>query len=191
MSTDDGTDYGALFAERDKSLSPDDRAREEARRAVDAAVLRMARAVGAEVRERPIWPGSASTIHDIEPAAGIWFVVLLRDTARRKIHGYIRQARQDGLTWQEVGQALRLGPEAEKRGVSVAEAAFESAAGAGHARPFDTLSFGWTCPACQKTVTDYGPYNGHPDDCESGHAEGCQRFAAAVAAYEAQWADEG
>ena len=40
---------------------------------------------------------------------------------------YIRYARQDGQTWQEIGAILELGPETGESGV--AEAAFEFAAG--------------------------------------------------------------
>lgn len=189
MSTTDDSS-NTPFGARPESRGQDEWARDEARQAVDAAVLRIARAADAEIREHPAWPGSVLTIHDTDPAAGIWFAVILQGYARQKIHSYIRQARQNGLGWAQVGQALRLAPAADERGASLAEAAFEYATDAEHARPFDTLSFGWTCPACGGFVTDYGPAGGHPDDCEQGHAEHCQRQAAAIAAYEAQWADE-
>ncbi len=94
------------------------------------------------------------------------------------------------MAWRQIGEALRLGPVAEERGVSLAEAAFDYAAGAEHARPFETLSFAWTCPACRGFVLDRGPFGDHPVDGEPGHAEGCERLAAAVAAYEAEWAGE-
>ncbi len=191
MSTDDPADYGALFAAHEKSLSPDERARDESRRAVDAAILRMARASGAPVRERPIRPGYTLTTDDTEPVTGIGFALMLQDAARRKIHDYIKRARQDGVAWQQIGEALRLERVAEERGVSLAEVAFDYATDAEHAGPFDRLSFAWTCPSCRGLVIDYGPSGGHPVDCESGHAEGCERLAAAVAAYEAEWADEG
>ncbi len=190
MSTDDPADYGALFAAHEKSLSPDERAREEGRRAVDAAILRMARAAGVPVYERPIAPGYTSTTCDTGPVAGIGFALMLQDAARHRIHDYVKRARQDGVAWRQIGQALRLGPVAEERGGDLAEAAFDYAAGAERARPFDRLSFAWTCPSCRGLVIDYGPSGGHPVDCESGHAEGCERLAAAVAAYEAQWAGE-
>jgi hypothetical protein len=174
----------------DELRTPDERARDEARRYTDTAVLAMAREAGAEVGERPIWPGKTFTVRDVAPEAGIRFAVVLAGTARHKLHSYIKQARQDGLTWQQIGHALRLERTAEERGASLAEVAFEYATDAGRAGPFDELSFGWTCPSCQQVVSDHGPYNGHPADCEPGHAEGCQRLAAAVAAYEAEWDDE-
>ncbi len=188
MSTDDAPGYGALFAAHEKSLSPAERARDEARRAVDAAILRMAHAAGAPVHQRPIFPDSTLTTTDTEPLAGIGFALMLTDAARHQIHRYIKRAREHGAGWREIGQALRLQHEAEERDGDLGEEAFEYAAGP-PAQRYDRLWFGWTCPSCQQRITDYGPYNGHPDDCESGHADGCQRRAAAVAAYQARWDD--
>jgi hypothetical protein len=173
------------------SLSPDERARQEVRRAVDASILRMARAAGAKICERPAWPGAGgSIVPEAEPAAGIGFALMLADAVRHKIHGYIKRAREDGLTWRQIGQALRLDRAAEERGVPLDDAAFGYAAGADRARPFETLSFGWTCPSCGGLVRDHGPDAGHPEDSEPGHAPGCGRQAAAVAAWDAQWLDE-
>jgi hypothetical protein len=187
MSIDD---HGASSGAYQESRAPEERARDEARRYADTAVLAMASAAGAEVRERPIWPGKTFTVRDVAPEAGIRFAVMLAGAARQKVHGYLKQARQDGLTWQQIGQALRLERVAEDRGISPAEAAFDYATHAEHARPFEELSFAWTCPSCQGFVRDYGPNAGHPVDAERGHAgEDCPRLAATVAAYEAEWDD--
>jgi hypothetical protein len=35
-------------------------------------------------------------------------------------------------------------------------------------------------------VTDRGPFESHPEDCESGHAEDCSQFAAELAAWQAE-----
>lgn len=52
--------YDSLFARHDQSLSPDERAREESRRAIDSTVLRMARAAQTGVHQRrPFGPESA------------------------------------------------------------------------------------------------------------------------------------
>jgi rubrerythrin len=155
-----------------------------------AAVLRMARAAGAEIRERPVWPGAASTMRHAGPAAGMRYARMLADAARQAEHAHIRYAREEGLTWQQVGQALRLEHAAEERGAPLAEVAFEHATGAEHTDRWDRLSFYWRCASCGQSISDHGPDNGHPVDCEHGHAEDCQRLAAAVAAYEAEWADE-
>lgn len=168
-------------------LSPEERARQEAASAILAAILRMARAAGTEIQERPAWPGAASTIRYADPAAGIRFARILGDAARHCEHGYVQYARETGLTWEQVGAALSL--EAD-HGRSPGEAAFEHVTDAEHARPFADLAFHWTCPACSQGVSDRGPYNGHPADCERGHADGCSRLAAAIAEYKAQWGDE-
>ena len=189
MSTDNAADYGAPFAAHEESLTPDERARDESRRAVDAVILRMARAAGAAVHPRPIFPGSTLATTDPEPLAGIGFALMLADAARHQIHRYIKRAREDGETWRQIGQALCLQQLADERDGDVGAEAFEYAAGP-PTQPFDRLWFSWTCPACQSRVIDYGTYSGHPDDCETGHTDGCRRRAAAVAAYEARWDDE-
>jgi hypothetical protein len=189
MSNDNAPDDGALSAAHEESQPPDERARDEGRRAVDAAIVRMARAAGAPVHERPIAVGYGITAPDTEPLAGIGFALMLTDAAGHEIHRYIQRARQDGAGWRQIGQALRLERDVQERGGDLGAEAFEYAAGS-PAQRFDRLWFHWTCPACQQAITDYGPYDSHPDDCERGHADGCQRRAAAVAAYQAQWDDE-
>lgn len=176
----------AVTSDRD---DPDDAARDEARQAVDAAVLRMARAAGAEIRERPAWPGSLIVSYSAAPADGIRFALMLRGYAHSRLSDYIRQGRKDGLTWEQVGEALNLGETARERGCGVGEAAFDFAADAEHADPFRPLTFGWTCPACNGYVSDRGPGNGHSEDDEPGHEAGCSRLVAAVAAYDARWAE--
>jgi hypothetical protein len=189
MTTDD-PGKGTLPAAYEKPLSPEERARQESSRAVDAAILRMASATGAEIRERPAWPGAvASIVRDPEPMAGIGFALMLADAALHKVSGYIRQAREDGLTWRQIGQALRLEHAAGERGVPLHDAAFGYATNAEHARPWERLSFTWRCPSCGGLVLDYGPEAGHPEDRETGHAGGCERQAAAIAAWDAQWPD--
>ena len=48
--------------------------------------------------------------------------------------------------------------------------------------PFDTRSLRWECASCGARVHDTGPYAAHPDDNETGHAPGCHRYAADIAA---------
>ena len=38
----------------------------------------------------------------------------------------------------------------------------------------------WTCPACQQTIIDHGPYGDLPEQQE-GHAAECRRWTAEVA----------
>jgi hypothetical protein len=77
-------------------------------------------------------------------------------------------------------------------GETIAEAAFRYAAGSADSHWNRTYgpSVTWRCPACGGLVSDRGPVSGPRDD-EPGHTDGCQRLAAAVAAWEASWSDEG
>jgi hypothetical protein len=50
----------------------------------------------------------------------------------------------------------------------------------------DRRTVSWTCASCGEWITDSGPYNGHPDDDERGHAEDCARHLAEAAAYQAR-----
>ena len=83
---------------------------------------------------------------------------------------------------------LTAGPEHYE---TIADAAFDFAAGdpnSHYARTYGR-SFPWRCPACRSLVSDRGPCSGPLDD-EPGHQDGCQRLAAAVATWEAQWAED-
>lgn len=162
----------------------------EGNQAIDAAMLRMAQATGAEVRERSAWPGSTLTVRFAAPQAGIRFALMLRDSTESKPREYVRLGRQDGMTWHQIGEALNLTPRAQERGMTRDDAAFHFAADAEHVGGFQTLTFGWTCPVCQEFILDRGVNGGHPEDEEPGHAPTCARLAAMVAEYDARWADE-
>lgn len=169
------------------SPTAEDRARQEAATAILAAILRMANVSGTQIQHRPAWPGAASTIRYAEPAAGIKFARMLEAAARHFERGYVQHAREMGLTWEQIGHALELkGDHGHRRGV----AAFEYVVDAENVRPFAEPSFHWACHACGQSITDHGPYEGHPADNESGHADGCSRLAAAVAEYKAERGDE-
>jgi hypothetical protein len=45
---------------------------------------------------------------------------MLRDAAQQKVREYIKSARQEGLTWVQVGEALNLRPLSEERGAWIA-----------------------------------------------------------------------
>jgi hypothetical protein len=103
---------------------------------------------------------------------------------------YIRSARQDGLTWREIGTALDLEALAAERGIPAAERAFDFAAPSG-ASPWESVTFCFECGSCGETIRDQGPYESHPEDNERGHADECERFAAQVATWQAEMdADE-
>ncbi len=158
----------------------------DAYRAVLASVRRLAEAEGTEIRELPVWPGAFSTMRYAEPLAGIRAARTLARAAERAVGDYVKHARRDGISWQETGEALGLAENGQRTGYDLAVRAFEYITDAEHHDRFDTLSFYWTCPACEQGIGDRGPYESHPEDNEHGHAEGCTRLAADIAAWQAE-----
>lgn len=165
------------------------RAVSDARIAARRAAVGLARDGGAQVISRPAFRGAQSTIEDVESLAGLRAAREIELGARYWTRNYIRDAREAGHTWHEIGAALDLTPggEVDLAGETVAEAAYTYAAG----RP-DTetawcygRSFAWTCRSCEGLISDFGLCNGPADD-EQGHAEDCARLAATVAAWDAE-----
>jgi hypothetical protein len=182
------TGYDSLFGQAGQV--PTQAAQQEAGRAVDTAVLRIARAAQAGIyQRRPCGPDSALTVEYAEPFAGIRYALMVRDAAQQKVREYIKYARQEGLTWVQVGEALNLRPLAEEPDAWIAELAFDYASEAERGRPFETLTFPRRCPVCGGLIMDRGPSGGHPEDDEPGHRAGCTRLAALVAEHDARWAD--
>lgn len=158
----------------------------QAGREADAAVLRIARQAGAELRQRPALPGAASTISYAEPGTGLAAARALELAAIRQAKDYVRHAREDGMSWRDIGAALGVGADS---GGGSAGAAYDYAAGDAAGRPswsYDR-SFRWICPSCDGAIRDQGPEGGRPEDAEPGHAAGCGRLAATSAAYDAAW----
>lgn len=166
-------------------MSPDPRG--EAR----AAVRRLVVAAGGQMTSRPMFrdrPDYDWQREEPEPLAGIQAAVTLEHEARQAVAECARYAREDGLTWEQVGEALF--PGALPRGAeSKAEAAFEHLSWVYDL--WQNRLFTWTCPSCLQLVSDHGPASGgDPSEAEEGHADGCGRLAAAVAAWHARWEDE-
>jgi len=170
-------------ADRDTAISA-------ARTAARRAAINLARDAGAPVITRPLYPGADTTVRDIEPLAGMRAAREIELGARHTARGYIRTAREAGQSWHEIGVALGLAPDADadQAGQTVGEAAYTYAAG----RP-DTetalrygRSFAWTCPSCDRAISDHGLFNGPADD-ERGHTDRCPRLAATMARSEAEW----
>ena len=136
-------------------------------------------ALGAGTVKRPVVRGKPRTgMHpQPEPLAGIRAACSLRHAASRAIADLARYAREDGKSWAEIGAAMEP--------VHDEYSAFGAVASLMSRGP----SFAWTC-ACGPVITDHGPGPGHPYDQEQGHSDGCVRFAAKVAAYEARMEDE-
>ena len=163
--------------------------RSEARR----AAFLIARAAGAQQFSRPLYPGAETDTVDVEPLPGARAARDLEYAARATARDYIRQAREAGQSWQQIGRALGLTPngDADQVGATVAEAAYTYAAGSPYS---DTAvrygrSFTWRCTSCDQAIGDRGLIAGPAED-EHGHAEGCIRLAAAVAEWNAGWEAE-
>src|SRR6266705_4047257 len=156
------------------------RASSAARTTARRSALNLARAAGAQVISRPIFPGAHTTTGDVEPLAGLQASRDIELGARHIARGYIRDAREAGHGWQAIGIALDLTPDADRAGQSIAEAGYTYAAGdpdTDTARRYGR-SFGWTCRSCDGIISDRGLCNGPVDD-EHGPAPGCVRLAAA------------
>jgi hypothetical protein len=167
-----------------------------ARRAALGEVFRLARDSGADLADRPILSSRnelITTVRDVEPLAGARAARDLELAARHTARDYIRQAREAGRGWEQIGHALGVTPgaDADQAGLTIAEAAYTYAAGNPHT---DTAirygrSFAWQCRSCEQVISDRGPI-ACPADNEPGHGEGCGRLAAAVAEWDAGWEAE-
>ena len=160
-----------------------------AQSAARRAAIGIARDQGAQVISRPAYRGAQSSVQDVEPLAGLRAAREVELGARHAARGYIRDAREAGHTWQQIGTALDLipGGEAGIDGGTAAEAAYSYAAG--NPSPETAWgygpSFAWTCGFCEGLISDRGLCNGPADD-ERGHADGCARLAATIAAWDAE-----
>ena len=154
------------------------------------AIRDLARERGAELITRPNFPGSRMRVHDLEPLTGARAGRDIELASRRAARDFIRQAREAGHGWEQIGHALGLSPnaDADQAGLTVAEATYTYAAGNPHT---DTAirygrSFVWRCLSCDQAISDRGLIAG-PADNEIGHADNCDRLAAAVAEWDTGW----
>ena len=158
--------------------------RAAARATARAETFRLARDSGAGLVTRPMFsPDKEQTIRDVEPLAGARAARDLELAARGTARGYIRQAREAGHSWDEIGLALGVipGGNAGQAGMTVAEAAYTYAAGCPDTQaPWRPRAFTWTCRSCDQAISDQGLIAGPADD-EHGHADNCSRLAAAIA----------
>jgi hypothetical protein len=157
------------------------------RHQIRRAVYELAMQAGDQMVTRQSVRGEPAfgTEHAPEPAAEIRIAMALTAEGRRYCLYAIQRAREDSLTWHAVGEALGFADDPGPGMTSVAERAFHYAA-----RDLgDGPSFTWCCPSCGSFISDGGPEIPLPD-AERGHAAGCERFAAAMRAWDAQW-EEG
>ena len=172
----------------DSASSPDERAR--ASGAARRALTGLARDRGAEFITREAYRGSDRTVRDLEPLAGARAARDIELGARHAAREYIRQAREAGHSWDQIGHALQVNPnaDADQTGQTVAEAAYTYAAGSPYADAAVRYgrSFVWRCRSCDQAISDRGLIAG-PADNEIGHADNCDRLAAAVAEWDTGW----
>lgn len=167
--------------------SPADRARW----AMDKAILDVVRAEhGDDAIAERVPHGLSSGFPDAaDQRHGITAALMLARYARGCARRFAEHARADGHSWESLAEPLGYDPDED--GDDPAGWAFREVAG--HpSQPYDTLTVGWRCSSCQGWVTDRGPYNGHPDDDESGHVEGCGRHAHDIAEWKVRtgWEDD-
>ena len=179
----------------DPQASPTDREQmiRAARDAARRAAFSLARDSGAQIITRPTYPRAVTTVRDVEPLAGLASSREVELAARHTARSYIRDAREAGHSWHDIGTAMGIVPggDADQAGETIAEAAYTYAAGqpdTDTARRYGR-SFIWTCRSCDHVIGDRGLANGPADD-EHGHAESCLRLAATVAAWDAEWERE-
>src|SRR5262249_34976602 len=85
-----------------------------ARETVRREAMRLARDAGAQTAPRPLFRGdNGPTVRDVEPLAGARAASGIELAARSTARDYIRQAREAGHGWEQIGRALRLAPEAD------------------------------------------------------------------------------
>jgi len=104
------------------------------------------------------------------------------------------RARGDGITWEQIGEALGLDQGSAGRSgcdLGVGGSGYDLGVGAfeyftGGPDPWYRASFRFCCASCGGYITDRGPFENYPEDNEHGHAEGCVRLAADIAGWHAQ-----
>jgi hypothetical protein len=167
--------------------------REERARIADSwlwrAVTGMVTEGGGQLVPRPVFRGreDLGTVRDAGPADGLAAARALEIAARLKVQGYIRDAREEGMGWKRIGELLNLQREAERQDITVADAAFDLAAGPRDSNWAMTYgrTFRWDCASCGQKIDDEGPES-WPGDFRHGHGTGCRRLAAEVRAYNRQ-----
>jgi hypothetical protein len=153
---------------------------EELAEAAAAAVAQIGCQLGAEVV-----PGGTDPARLLAPAAALRVARQVELAAHAEVGVHVRRAREDSLSWHEIGQLLGFRPLAADADMSVAGYAFDYTVGPRSAGPwFDPPVFLWTCTACGQRIRDRGPVL-MPMADEKGHADGCRRLAAAMAEWQA------
>jgi hypothetical protein len=133
-----------------------------------------------------------------QPLAAVRAARTIRAEALQLLGVHIDRARGAGHTWAELAGALGLTRDAEEAGIPDGEAAFcwATTGRIDGDRPNPIWGYeprrSWRCASCEERVSDHGPFAGHPDEEETGHAAGCARHAADLDAWRTRngWAED-
>jgi hypothetical protein len=133
------------------------------------------------LKTRPdIWPPIDTT--QSEALTRLVAAFELEQAAHAAQRDFIRQARETGRSWYEIGQALDLLWKAVVSKESVGDEAYDYALS--YDRRTATIpAYTWTCQACQELVTDHGPWPLRPEQQEEGHAADCPHWCARLEAW--------
>ncbi len=101
----------------------------------------------------------AEAVRDYDPGPGMRAARAVEFAARGMARDYVKAARQDAMSWHQIGAALDLTADT---GGTIADAAFDFAAGdpGSHYAQTYGRSFPCTCPVCRGVVSDHGPVSG-------------------------------
>lgn len=131
---------------------------------------------------RPAYDGDPWPNQEPNALPALRATIMVRNVAETTWRTAIATARGAGTSWQDI--AGILGINADDHG-SPAETAFELTAEPPN-RFGEIPPVYWRCHTCDAWVSDSGPYESHPADNVTGHAEGCTRYAAELAAWHAR-----
>jgi|SRR5215471_18706123 len=106
-----------------------------------------------------------------DPVTGLLIARQLEHQAGQWARNYMCDLREDGESWQRIGEVIGWEDDAAARAYAAATASPWLDSETGQWR--EDKTFGWHCPACGQRVVDCGP----GADAEDGHAAGCPRHA--------------
>jgi hypothetical protein len=104
-----------------------------------------------------------------DPVTGLLICRQLEQMAGQWAHNYMGDLREDGASWQQIGEIIGWKDDAAASAFAAATASpwLDSETG----RWRDGGTFGWRCPACARRFVDHSSSPG----AERGHAEDCPR----------------
>jgi hypothetical protein len=138
----------------------------EAMKAIPAVVELTCSRLGAPMVRRD---RGAGPMEYPEPATGLLITRALQHVAAQWARNYMRDLREEGGSWQQIGEVT--GWTDDPAGRAFAEATAEPWLDSETGQWRDDGTFGWRCPECGLPITDYGPETSD----QRGHSAGCPR----------------